>query len=199
MDVQLKEIIDKIKNDGIRKAEEEAARIIGEAQDEASEIIRKAEENAKLIRNNTEAEIHKMENSGKGALRQAGRDLILTVKGEIRSIFDRLLEKEVRGVLNVELLSNVVLAAVKNIPEQEKDEIDVLIPAELSSKVEPALIAKLKAEIASGIEIKPFKELDAGFRIAMKDGSAFYNFSDKEIAAMLGRYLNPRFLDFLSA
>jgi len=199
MDIQLREIIDKIKNDGVKSAQEEAARIIAEARNEASDMIRKAGEDAKRIRDDTEAEVRRMENRGRDALSQAGRDLILTVKGEIELIFNRLLEREIREALSVELLAKVIVAAVRSISEQEKNEIDVLIPAGLLSEIEPALMTRLSAEIASGVEIRPFKGLDAGFRIAMKDGSAFYDFSDKELAAMLARHLNPRLADLLSS
>lgn len=197
MDVQLKDIIDKIKNNGVKSGQEEAARIVAEARDKASAMIRKAEEDAERIRNHTEAEVQMMHNSGKDALRQAGRDLILMVKGEIKSIFSRLLKREVRDALSVEVLANVIVVAVRGISEQEG--IDILIPAEALSEIEPVLMARLSTEIASGMEIRPYKGLDAGFRISMKDGSAFYDFSDKEIAAMLSRHLNPRLTSLLSS
>jgi len=199
MDVQLKEIIDRIKHDGVKSAQEEATRIIAEAREEASAVVRKANDEAERIRSSAETRIERMENSSKNALRQAGRDLIITVKERVKSVFDRLLEREVNDALNVELLTNVIVIAVRNISQQEKNEIDVLIPAELLDEIEPALMARLSAEIASGIRIRPFKGLDAGFRIGMKDGSAFYDFSNKEIAAMLSRYLNPRLANLISS
>lgn len=197
MDVQLKDIIDKIKNDGVKSAQEEAARIIASARDEAAAMIQKAEEDAKRIQNDTEAEVQRIENNGKDALKQAGRDLILMIKEEIKSIFNRLLEREIRDALSVELLADVIVAAVRSISKQ--NEIDVLIPTELLSEIEPILMARLSAEIASGVEIRPYRGLDAGFRIAFKDGSAFYDFSDREIAAMLSCHLNSRLAGLLSA
>jgi len=199
MEVQLKEIIDRIKHEGVRSAQEESDRIVAEARNKASTIVQKAEEDAKLIRNNAETEVRRMENSGRDALRQAGRDLILMVKEELRSVFNRLLEREVHDALSVELLADVIVVAVKNISKQQENGFEVLVPAELLGEIEPVLMARFRAALASGIEIKPFKGLDAGFRIAMKDGSAFYDFSDKEIAAMLSRHLNPRLISILTA
>lgn len=86
MDVQLKELIDKIKNDGVKSAEENAARIISEAEEKASGIIRKARENADTLRDTARADAEKTERSGKEALRQAGRDLVLTIKAEISTL-----------------------------------------------------------------------------------------------------------------
>jgi len=198
MDVQLRELIDKIKNDGVKNAEESAARIVAEAEDQAAALIQNAQSDADKIRKTAKADAEKSERSGREALRQAGRDLILTVKGEIEALFGKVLVSETAEVLDTSLLSELVSAAVKSLYESDNGSLDVLVSEENFSRAETALVSKLGSEISSGIEIKPFKGLDAGFRVSMKDGSAFYDFSDKEIAAMLGRYLNPRLASLLS-
>jgi len=45
--------------------------------------------------------------------------------------------------------------------------------------------------------LNPFPELQAGFRIAMKDGSAYYNFSDQGIAEIMAEYMNPRIAEIV--
>ncbi|RKX80347.1 MAG: V-type ATP synthase subunit E, partial [Spirochaetes bacterium] len=188
----------KIKNDGVKNAEESAARIVAEAEDQAAALIQNAQSDADKIRKTAKADAEKSERSGREALRQAGRDLILTVKGEIEALFGKVLVSETAEVLDTSLLSELVSAAVKSLYESDNGALDVLVSEENFSRAETALVSKLGSEISSGIEIKPFKGLDAGFRVSMKDGSAFYDFSDKEIAAMLGRYLNPRLASLLS-
>ncbi len=198
MDVQLKELIDKIKNDGVRSAEENAAGIIAEAKDQASLIVRDAQKDADGLRKTAKADVEKTERSGREALRQAGRDLILSVKGEIENIFGKVLEFETVQVLDGSLFSELVSAAVKQLSEADQGGIEVMVPENNFSDLEAGLVSKLGSEISSGLEIKPFKGLDAGFRISKKDGSAFYDFSEKEIALMLGRLLNPRLAKLLS-
>ena len=46
MDVQLQELIDKIKSEGIKSAEKESKKIIREAQQKANEIIASAHDEA---------------------------------------------------------------------------------------------------------------------------------------------------------
>jgi len=198
MDVQLKELIDKIKNDGVKNAEENAARIISEAEEQAAVIVKEAKNEADKIRETAKADAEKSERSGREALRQSGRDLVLTVKGEIENLFGKVLVKETAGVLESGILSELVKSAVKSLSDAGHTDVDILISEKDFSAAEKGLTAQLGSEISSGIEIKPFKGLDAGFRISMKDGSAFYDFSDVEIAAMLGRYLNPRLSRLLS-
>ena len=198
MDVQLKELIDKIKNDGVKNAEESADRIIAEAKTQADTILREAREDADKIRETAKADAEKSERSGREALRQAGRDLVITVKSEIEALFSRVLKAETADVLKSDMLSELVSTAVKSLAESEGTDLNVLISEKSFAAVEAALVSKLASEISAGVEIKPFKGLDAGFRVSMKDGSAFYDFSDSEIAAMLGRSLNPRLADLLS-
>ena len=49
MDVQLQELIDKIKKDGVASAENEAAKIVAEAEKNAEKIIADAQEKAAEI------------------------------------------------------------------------------------------------------------------------------------------------------
>ena len=190
MDVQLKELIDKIKNDGVKSAEENAARIISEAEDRAAAIVKKANEEAETAKKAAKAEAEKAERSGREAIRQAGRDLVLTVKGEVEALFGKLLEAETAGAMDPAAMAEAVSAAVKSLAGADAGSFDVLVSEASLSAVEKGMKAKLASELAAGLEIKPFKGIDAGFRVSRKDGTAFFDFSEKEIAAMLGRYLN---------
>jgi V/A-type H+-transporting ATPase subunit E len=47
------------------------------------------------------------------------------------------------------------------------------------------------------VELKADRNLGAGFRIAGKDGSAYYDFSSESVAELLAAYLNPRLGEIL--
>ena len=198
MDVQLKELIDKIKNDGVKSAEESAARIISDAEDRAAAIVDKATKDAESLRRTAKADAEKAERSGREALKQAGRDLVLTVKEEIVQLFGKVLEAETTRSLDSALMSQVVVEAVKNLSGADSGDYDVLVPDDKMDGIEAGLKTALSEEISKGLEIKPFNGLDAGFRVSKKDGTAFYDFSEKEIAAMLGKYLNPKLAQLLA-
>ncbi len=198
MDVQLKELIDKIKNDAVKSAEENAAKIIAEAEEKAAAIVGSARSEADTIKETARADAEKAERSGIEAIRQAGRNLVLTVKGEIEELFGKILEAETSASLKGDLLEKAVAEAVKALSAGSEGTTDVLLPEAAFAELESGLRAKLSQEIGKGLEIKPFKGLDAGFRISMKDGAAFYDFSEVEVAAMLGRYLNPKLSELLT-
>lgn len=196
MDVQLKELIEKIKNDGVKSAGEQAEKIVAEAHEQASGIVRKAQEEADALKLKAQADAGKAERSGREALRQAGRDLLLSVRKEIESVFSRIIENETAGALDSKLLKDVIPAVISSMASGEAGTLEV--PEKQLKELEKGLAGQLKESFSQGLEIRPSADFDAGFRVSRKDGSAFYDFSDKEIAAVLGRYLNPRLADLLT-
>ena len=64
-------------------------------------------------------------------------------------------------------------------------------------KLEKQLKSRLAGELKKGVELKPFPEIEAGFRIAMEDGSAYYNFTDQGIAEILAEFLNPKIAEIV--
>ena len=89
-------------------------------------------------------------------------------------------------VLNPELLAVLIKAALngENANEYAAEVEDVC----------DALKAQLADEINQGLEIRPTKGVGAGFRLASKDDSGYFDCSDDEITEMLVPYL--RNLDF---
>ncbi len=197
MDVQLQELIEKIKSDGVASAEKQAASIIEEAEKKAASIVSNAEEKAKTIVEAAQQKEEQMVQSGKDALVQAGRDLILNLEERLTSLFNTVIESEVGQVLSGEVLESAVVRIISSWANDEAGKVDVLLPREEYQALEAALRKKLSDKLAEGIEIKPSSDLRAGFRISMKDGSAYYDFTAAEIADALSESLNPRLAEAL--
>ncbi len=192
MDVQLKEIIEKIKLEGVKNAEEKSAQIIHDTKQKANEIIAGAHKEASEIISRARKESDRFEQSGKEALKQAGRDLILTLKTKVMDLFNEVIQTEVKSSLTEHVLEETIISLIKSWNKKSVGEVRILLsPADLK-KIENKLRLKLAEEIKRGVEIKPFPQIEAGFRVSIKDGSAYYNFSDQGIAEILAEYLNRR-------
>ena len=87
MDVQLQELIDKIKKDGVTAAEKESAKIIAESEKKAEAIIADAQTKAAEIIKSAQAETKKMEQASEEAIIQAGRNMLLSFKDAL-SLFN---------------------------------------------------------------------------------------------------------------
>ncbi len=192
MDVQLQELIDKIKKDGVASAEAEAAKIVQDSEKKAEAIISEAQEKAAEIIKNAKAETARMEKASEEAITQAGRNMLLSFKdaliGELDGLIQAETEKAESDVL-AKLVPETVKAWAKN---SEASELSVLLSEKDLKALEASLTAELKSEIAKGLEIKADKSMSAGFRIGVNNGAAFYDYSAESLAEMFAAYLNPK-------
>ena len=193
MDVQLQELIDKIKKDGIANAESEAQKIIAEAEKKAQSIIADAEEKSQEIIKNAKAETSKMEKASEEAIIQAGRNMLLSFKDSLLSELNGLVQSETEKATTKDVLAKLIPETVKAWSKNTQvDELSVLLSEKDLASLQAAFTNELKAEIEKGLEIKPDKTLSSGFRIGVKNGAAYYDFSAESVAELFAAYLNPK-------
>ena len=193
MDVQLQELIDKIKKDGVTAAEKEAAKIIADANKKAESIIKDAEVKAEQIKKDAKAETNRMQKASDEAIVQAGRNMLLSFKDSLVQELDGLIQAETAKSLSKDTLEKLVPETVKAwAKNSDASELSVLLSEKDLKALQSSLTSALKAEIKKGLEIKPDKTLTAGFRIGVKNGAAFYDYSAESLAEMFAAYLNPK-------
>ena len=193
MDVQLQELIDKIKKDGVAAAETESAKIIAASEKKAESIIADAQAKAEQIIKSAKSETEKMEKASEEAIVQAGRNMLLSFKDSLIAELDGLIQAETAKAESKDVLEKLVPETVKAwAKNSDASELSVLLSEKDLKALETSLTAALKTEIKKGLEIKPDKTLSAGFRIGVKNGAAFYDYSAESLAEMFAAYLNPK-------
>ena len=193
MDVQLQELIDKIKKDGVTAAEKEAAKIIADADKKAESIIKNAEGKAEQIIKDAKAETGRMQKASDEAIVQAGRNLLLAFKDSIVAELDGLIQAETAKAVSKDALAKIIPETVKAwVKNSDASELSVLLSEKDLKALQSTFTTKLKAEIKKGMEIKPDKTLSAGFRIGVKNGAAYYDYSAEALSEMFAAYLNPK-------
>lgn len=193
MDVQLQELIDKIKKDGVASAEARSAAIAAEAEKKAAAIIAEAEQEAASIKKTARAEAERLEKASIDAVRQAGRNLILEFRDGITAELSALVSEQTKAAYSADMLKTLIPETVKAWAQRpEAESLTVLLSEKDCAALESKLKADLKTLISSGVEVKSDAALSAGFRIGMKDGSAYYDYSADTVAALFSAYLNPR-------
>ena len=193
MDVQLQELIDKIKKDGVAAAEKESAKIIAASEKKAETIIADAQAKAAEIIKSAKSETEKMEKASEEAIVQAGRNMLLSFKDSLIAELDGLIQAETTKAVSKDVLGKLVPETVKAwAKNSDASELSVLLSEKDLKALEQSLTTALKTEIKKGLEIKPDKTLSAGFRIGVKNGAAYYDYSAESLAEMFAAYLNPK-------
>ena len=193
MDVQLQELIDKIKKDGVASAEAEARSIIEASEKRSEEIIAEAQKKAAEIIKNAKLETARMEKASEEAITQAGRNMLLSFKDSLVKEMDGIVQAEVTKAQTKTLLAKLIPETVKAWAKNaDVSELSVLLSEKDLKALETTLVSELKTQISKGLEIKPDKTLNAGFRIGIKNGAAYYDYSAESLAELFAGYLNPK-------
>ncbi|MDR2783889.1 MAG: V-type ATP synthase subunit E [Treponema sp.] len=197
MDIQLQELIDKIKKDGIASASEEAAKLKSKAEAEAKRVVEAAQKEAGAIIAAAKADAERTEKAGVAALEQASRNLTLAFKGEIQNLLDAIVKKETSKAYTEDVINAALPDILKAWATKGSDALAVLVSEQDIKKIEGFFDEKLAGALKKGVELKSDRNLSSGFRIAEKDGSAYYDFSADAVAELFGAYLNPHLAEIL--
>lgn len=190
MEMQLGELIQKIKEDGVVGAQQQSARIIQEAEQRAQALIKTAEERAQKIEADAKAKAAQDEVRGREALVQASRDLLLNLTEKITALLDASLGKAVANATDDKALQGMISSVLSGMNKDNGYVIE--LSAADAQKMGQTLLSTFSKEVKGGLEIQPTKMVDAGFRIQEKEGKAFYDFTAKTIAENLAAYVNPK-------
>lgn len=180
MEIQIKDLVTSIQKEGIDAANAKAEAIIAEARKKADRIVSDANAEADRTKKAAEKEIGILKESASASAQQAKRDAVLAFKAEIREEFEKLLQNHIQKDLSEKTLATLIRAALQG--------EDLSKYAVETAEVTDALKSELAQEIRDGLEIRPVRNVQAGFRLAAKDGSGYFDCTDEEIASMLMPY-----------
>lgn len=197
MELHIQDLVDSIKRDGIAETEKQSAALLSDARARADEIIASAKKEAEQLLDEARKDVAVLQQSGKAAVEQAGRDVLLSLKKALNGQFERLLRYEISSILEGDTLVDLVVGIVKN-SDVQMSESFISINAKQFDSLASVLQKRLATELKAGLEIRPVEQVKAGFKISGKDGSWYYDFSADEIALMMSTFLNPAVVRILS-
>ena len=193
MEIQLQELIDQIKKDGVDAAESQSEAIIVSAKAEAEKIIADAKAQADKILSDAKTENAKIVKSGEDAIRQAGRNLLISFRESVSREVNAIVSDKVDSVYKSDAFVKLVIKAVECwAGNPEADNVAVILNTADLAKLEEAIIAELKAKMFDGVTLKANDNFDGGFRIAVNNGAVYYDYSSDAVTDMLSNYLSPK-------
>ena len=193
MEMQLQELISQIKKDGVEAAAAEAGSILDSAKAEAERIISDARAQADKMMLDAKSENERMVKSSEDAIRQAGRNLLISFRESVTNELKAIVNENVASVYSSDALAQLVINTVEswaNKPDTE--DLAVILNSKDLAALEENLLAGLNAKMVKGVTLKASDNFDGGFRIAANDGRAYYDYSTEAVVDMLSNYLSPK-------
>ncbi len=199
MELQVQELLDRIKSEGVDAARVEAARIVGEAEEKAKDIRLAAEKKAAELEKSAQIRVEAMEKASRLALLQASRDSILALRQKVQIFMQEAILASSSEVLDSAFIAQVLPELLSSLAKGAEGKLSVLVSPKVLASMDSALANRLSRELGRAVEFKPFAGIDAGFRIAVEGSAAHYDFSAASVAEILASRVNDRLAECVKA
>lgn len=188
---ELQGLLDKIHQEGIKKADSEKERILAEAKAEAAQIRKQGQDEADALRRKAEADAAGMEARARAAIQQAARDIILAFKDDLKTRLQRLVKGVAAEALNAAFMGRVMLEMVKNQPDTDA-KLEVLVARPELDKLVELCRTSLINDFKTAPEIRVGQGIAAGLKLNFGSGDVYFDFTDEAVTALISAYIGPR-------
>ena len=190
---EIKDLIEKINQEGIIAAQQKAAAIEAAAVKRAEEILIQAQKQAEEMVTAATDKISRENEIQKALMAQAGRDFLLSLKNEIQAMLGRIVLSKVQQALTPETLSVLITEMIRNYEfQREESGILILLDAKDWEILKNHFLSELSREVTKPIQIRSAEEISGGFTISYDSGRSYHDFSDKALADHISRFLKPK-------
>jgi V/A-type H+/Na+-transporting ATPase subunit E len=189
---EIRDLIEKINQEGIKAAEEKAQNIEVAAKQRADEILARAKLEAEEMITAAKDRIRRDDEKGKILLAQAGRDMLLSLRKEINAMLGRIVVSDIRQALTPDALFKILVEVIKKDSADENSDITVSLNINDLETLEKNFLHKLREETKKKIILRTSEEISGGFTISFDRGKSCYDFTDKALAEYIGTYLKPK-------
>lgn len=198
-------LIDRIRDQGVQAAQEEADRLLREARQRATEIVAQAKAEADATQEKTRAEIEAYRAASNDALRLAARDTVLQLKAGVISRFEEFVKRLVTSATrDKELIRNIVLVLAGHAADEFIKDKDIQVRISrslLEDQADPVLMKEGNLAILGlssdmlreGLELLPNQDVEGGARVRLVQDKLEIDLSDRAVARMIAQKLIPRF------
>ncbi len=191
----------KIYEEGVVKANEEAAIILKNANEKAEALVAEAEQKALNILERAQREADELRENVNSEIRLSARQVISALKQEIANAitFQTTGTPLGKAINDKDFLKEIIEIAVRNWSQNGHSQADLalILPESAQANVDDYLTSAIRQLLENGLEIQFSKRISSGFRIGPADGSYVVSFSEKEFDNLFQEYLRPKTMQLL--
>ena len=205
----VKELIERIRDEGVHSARAEADRILTQAKARAARIVADAKAEAAAIKKEARASMEREQTATIEALRIAARDTELELRSAIMSGFEEHVRRLVTDVTtDSSVLRDMILVLAGRAADdliQDKDAV-IFVPDRLADEVSAELDEFLRKSavalsgdvLREGIELIPSNAVQGGARVRLVGEDLEIDMSDQALSQMMLKLLLPRYRKILA-
>jgi len=200
MDDKIRELTNKIYQEGVEKAKSDGKGIIDGAKKEAETVIVNAKKEAETIISNAKKEAEQLKNKTISELKMVSNQAKESLKQEIVNLLSNsTISDTTKKVTNdIEFVKTLIKEIVSKWDSSSKSlDLSLILPEKLKKDFENFVKDKSSEVLSKGVEMKFESRMDNGFKIGPKDNSFILSFSDKDFLQFFQSFLKPKTKEIL--
>ena len=201
MESKLQELTQKLYNEGVEKANEEANKILEDAKKEAEKIKSDAQKEADEIVSNAKKESEDLQNNAKSEIEMAATQSLREVKKQISELITKKVIKEPtkQSMTDQEFIKKIIETIIKNWDPKSGKPVDlsVVLPQNMQKELKDYFETKVAKELNAGITVDVSDKMKGGFSIGPADGSYKISFSEEDFENFFKNYFRPKTVEML--
>jgi len=199
VDEQLQSLLERIRREGVQRAEAEAAAIVEQSRERAAAIVAEAETEAASLRRAAEEEAAAGRRRAEKALEQAARDFLLSLQARIESILRQSLRGDVADALTPETVAEMLvrLADAYAAHDMNESRVDVLLGPEDRDRLAALVLGQYRDLVGQGLTLRADEKVDKGFRVSFADDNVYHDFTLSALAEALAPVLKHPLSDIV--
>ncbi len=191
----------KIYEEGVVKANEEAAKILANANERATALVREAEQKAHHINEQAKRESEELRQNVHSEIQLAAKQTISSIKQEIANAitFKASSTPLAKATGDDDFIKEIIEIAVRNWSQngQSQASLALILPESAQSRMDDYLTNSIKSLMDNGLQIQFSKRIGNGFRIGPADGSYVVSFAENDFDTLFKEYLRPKTVELL--
>ena len=196
---ELQHLIERLQQEAVATAEQQAARIVAQAKAQAARLVREAEERARAGLAQAEKDAEAYTERSRRTLEQAARDLLISVGQGVQNILADIVAEAVEQALKPAVLEQLLVRMVEAYAARQGEEsrIEVLISPADQKELVRFFADQYRQRLVRGIELHVDNEIFKGFKVSFGDGSVYHDFTREAIAESLTNFLRPQLAEIV--
>lgn len=198
MPEELQSLLDKINEEGVKKAEARAAEIIANARKEARAIQLKAEQDAAATAKAAQEQAEALQKRAESAVRQASRDIVLELQQELEKRMNRVVAGAADQALTPEFMAGLIRELAAKFAADPGAQLTVLTAVKDAAALDKALSGALVNSFHASPRVLGNPEISGGMEVSFRDGRVYFDFTAEAVTDLIAAYVGPRLAKLLA-
>lgn len=200
MDNRILELTEKIYQEGVIKAKDEATEILNEAKIKAENIISEAEKKADQIIYAASQEATDLTQNIHEEIKHASLQAINTVKQKIAELITiKITEKPLKELLDDKAyISGIISHMINHWEKSNHNEgYNLVFPISMEKDTERIVLKTIFEQFGQNMDIKFSHKIQSGFRISPIGKNYIISFTDHDFSNFFNQFLRPKTIKIL--